>query len=125
MCLQRLSVVWQAFRVSVFDGPFVQGIPVRWMWVSVLSVTACVSQSTYFCLAGQGRSVLNDGALYLYQLGNVEYTVTAGAGETSEYASKAAALDLAAVLEEPTLWDGVEGGPNCTVTCNGGVCSMS
>ncbi len=77
------------------------------------------------CLAGQGRSVLNDGALQLYELGNVEKTITAGAGETSVHAARGAALDLTAVLEEPTLWDGVEGGPNCTVTCNGGVCSMS
>ncbi|BDA46172.1 hypothetical protein COCOBI_08-2640 [Coccomyxa sp. Obi] len=84
--------------------------------VNMLLLIACVS----LVASGQARSVLNDGALDLYQLGNVEYTVTAGAGETSEYASKAAAMDLAAVLEEPTLWDGVEGHPNCTVTCNGG-----
>lgn len=73
------------------------------------------------CSVGHARTLLNDGALELFHLGLPSQTVTAGVGETSVYASKAAALDLASLVEEPGLWDGVQGGPNCTVTCNGGV----
>ena len=64
---------------------------------------------------------MNEDALELFQPGLVSETVTAGVGETSIHASKGAALDLATVLEDPGLWDGVQGSPNCTVTCNGGV----
>jgi hypothetical protein len=65
--------------------------------------------------------LLGETALELLYPNEELQTEAFSVGETSPHAARAAAVDLATVLEEPDMWEGVEGGPNCTVTCNGKV----
>jgi len=74
--------------------------------------------------AGKGRTILNDEAPDVLPAGIVA-TVSKGDGVTSVHAAENAAISISTLLEDATMWNSVEGGPTCKVTCNGAVCTLS
>ena len=70
--------------------------------------------------AGHARTILSQpDSNVLVQPGVVGHI--ARVGVTGAHAAAAAADNLAMIMDDSNLWDGMNGGPNCTVTCNGGV----
>jgi hypothetical protein len=67
--------------------------------------------------AGHARSLLTQDSNVLVQPGVMGQI--AHAGVTGAHATAAAADNLALIMDDSNLWDGMRGGPNCTVTCNG------
>ena len=73
--------------------------------------------------AGHARSLLTPDSNVLVQPGVAGHI--AHAGVTGAHAAAAAADNLALIMDDSNLWDGMLGGPKCSVSCNGEVGSPS